>query len=100
MAYLLAGIKDIANIRKIHLRVETDDQVLEDDYIFGAVSNSTSVGGVLTLDPHLVNMSDGVFEVLLIRSPSNLLELNECIRGVEHCRIITPARSRSAIRKR
>ena len=79
VAYLLAGIKDIANIRKIHLRVETDDQVLEDDYIFGAVSNSTSVGGVLTLDPHLVNMSDGVFEVLLIRSPSNLLELNECI---------------------
>ena len=79
LAYLLAGIKDIANIRKIHLRVETDDQVLEDDYIFGAVSNSTSVGGVLTLDPHLVNMSDGVFEVLLIRSPSNLLELNECI---------------------
>lgn len=79
VAYLLAGIKDIANIHKIHLRVETDAQVFEGDYIFGAVSNSTSVGGVLTLDPKIVNMSDGVFEILLIRSPANLLELNECI---------------------
>jgi len=79
MAYILAGIKDLPNIHKTHLRIETDDQVLEGDYLFAAVSNSTSVGGLLTLDPTLVDMSDGLFEILLIRSPANAAELNECI---------------------
>ena len=55
---------------------------MEDDYIFGAVSNSTSVAGVLTLDAKLVDMNDGVFELLLIKSPANVLELNECIRAL------------------
>lgn len=79
LAYILAGIKDIPNIHKFHLRIETDTQVLEGDYLFAAVSNSTSVGGLLTLDPSIVDMSDGLFEILLLRSPSNAIELNESI---------------------
>lgn len=79
LAYILAGIKDIPNIHKFHLRIETPEQILEDDYLFAAVSNSTSVGGLLTLDPSIVDMSDGLFEILLLRSPSNAMELNECI---------------------
>ena len=82
IAYILAGIKDIPNIHKMHLRVETDDQVLEGEYLFAAVSNSTSVGGVLTLDSAVVDMSDGLFEILLIRSPANVVELNECIMAL------------------
>lgn len=80
LAYLLEGIKDIPSIRPIHVRIETDTEVLEDDYLFGAVSNSTSVGGVLTLNPQLVDLNDGMFEVLLIKSPKDIVELNECIR--------------------
>ena len=79
MAYILAGIKELPNIHKIRLKIETDDQVLEGDYLFAAVSNSTSVGGLLTLDPSLVDMRDGLFEILLIRSPASVTELNECI---------------------
>ena len=80
LAYLLQGIKDIPSIRPIHVRLEMEQEVLEGDYIFGAISNSTSVGGVLTLDPKLVDLNDGIFEVLLVKSPRDLLELNECIR--------------------
>ena len=50
MAYLLEGVKDLWSIRAEHLRFETDAGVFEDNYIFGAISNTTSVGGVLTLD--------------------------------------------------
>lgn len=83
LAYILGGIKELASLRKWHCRLETDEgQVMEDDYIFGAVSNSTSVGGILTLDPEIVDMNDGVFELLLIKSPANVLELNECIRAL------------------
>ncbi len=80
LAYLLAGIKELTAIRSQHLRFTTPDgTVYEDDYIFGAVSNSTSVAGVLSLAPELVDMNDGLFELLLIRKPKSLLELSDCV---------------------
>lgn len=82
IAYVLEGIKDLSNIRPWHLRFETNAQVFEDDYIFGAVSNSTSVGGVLTLDPERVDMQDGLFELLLIKMPKSPAELNDCIMAL------------------
>ena len=80
LAYILGGIKELTNISSRHLRFTLDDgRVLEDDYIFGAISNSTSVAGVLTLSEELVDMNDGVFELLLVRRPNSLLELNDCV---------------------
>ena len=80
LAYILSGIKELAYIRSRRLRFTLDDgRVLEDEYIFGAISNSTSVAGILTLSEDLVDMTDGVFELLLVRKPENLLELNDCV---------------------
>lgn len=74
-AYLLSGVKDVWSIRSQHLKFEFNGHVHEDDYIFGAISNSTSLGGVLTIDPQLVDMNDGLFEIMLIRQPNNLNDL-------------------------
>ena len=83
-AYLLSGIKEIASIRTHHLRFTTaEGQVYEDDYLFGAISNSTSVAGILTLDPKLVDMNDGRFELLLVRKPHSPLELSDCILSLK-----------------
>ena len=79
IAYALEGIKDIANLKSKHLRFVADGVVIEDDFIFGAICNSTSVGGVINLDPKLVDFSDGLFELLLIRLPKDLFELNEIV---------------------
>lgn len=80
LAYLLAGVKELTAIRSKHLRFTlADGTVYEDDYIFGAISNSTSVAGILTLSSELVDMSDGRFELLLIRKPHSLLELSDCV---------------------
>lgn len=80
LAYLLAGIKEIPAIRGRRIRFTLPNgRVLEDEYIFGAISNCTSVAGVLTLDPELVDLNDGLFELLLIRKPQSLLELNDCV---------------------
>ena len=79
-AYILAGIKEVAAIRSTHLRFTlADGTVYEDEYIFGAISNSTSVAGILTLAPGLVDMSDGIFELLLIRKPNSAIELSDCV---------------------
>ena len=79
LAYALEGIKDIAHLKSKHLRFIADGTIIEDDFIFGAICNSTSVGGVINLDPKLVNLSDGMFELLLIRLPKDLFELNEIV---------------------
>lgn len=92
-AYLLEGISELSQIRKEHLRLEIDGHIIEDDFIFGAISNSTSVGGILTLDPKIVDMADGMLEVLLVRAPKDLLEISECIKAVRtqkyNCSMIT-----------
>lgn len=79
LAYAFEGIKDIANLKSKHLRFTADGAVIEDDFIFGAICNSTSVGGVINLDPKMVDLSDGMFEILLIRLPKDLFELNEIV---------------------
>lgn len=93
-AYVLGGISELSQIRKEHVRMEFDDRVVEDDFLFGAICNSTSVGGILQLDPKVVDMSDGKFEVLLVRAPRNLTEITECIQAVQNqdydnCAMIT-----------
>ena len=70
----------------------TDDrgEVREGDYIYGSVSNSTSIGGLLKLDEAIVNLSDGRHEVVLIRKPSDLREFGEVARAVISGRYNTP----------
>lgn len=79
LAYALEGVKDIANLKSKHLRFVADGALIEDDFIFGAICNSTSVGGIIGLDPKVVDLSDGLFELLLIRLPKDILELNEIL---------------------
>lgn len=81
LAYILEGTKELTQIKSVHVKLEMDQETVEGDYLFGAISNSTSVGGILTLNANLVDMSDGLFEVLLIRAPKNAAELAECL----HC---------------
>ena len=92
-AYLLEGIQELSQLRPIHVRLELDDQVIEDDFLFGAISNSTSVGGILTLHSPQVDLSDGKLELLLIRAPRDLAEISECIRALRtqkyNCNMIT-----------
>ena len=93
-AYLLEGIQELSQIRNVHARIGlADGSVIEDDFLFGAICNSTSVGGLLTLDPKKVDMRDGKFEILLVRAPRELAEISECILAVQkqvyNCRMIT-----------
>lgn len=93
-AYVLEGINELSQIRKLHVRMELENEVVEDDYLFGAISNSTSVGGVLMLNSSQVDMGDGLFEILLVRAPKNFTELSECIVALQtqdysNCGMIT-----------
>ena len=84
LAYVLSGIQELPQIRNIPMALELDDQVLDGEYLFGAVSNSTSVGGVFTLDPRRVDLRDGKFEVILVRMPRDMAELTQCATALQN----------------
>lgn len=82
LAYMLEGMKSITKLDHYKAIVEYDDGAVEGDFIFGAVTNSTSIAGLLKLDSDNVNLSDGMFEVLLIKMPQDIVELTEIINAV------------------
>ena len=90
LAYLLEGMRDLAAIHPWHLSFEVDGQTVEGDYLFGAVSNSTALGGVLKLNKEVVDLNDGRLELLLVRMPRTAAELNECILSLVEQRYDAP----------
>ncbi|MBE5791366.1 MAG: diacylglycerol kinase family lipid kinase [Clostridiales bacterium] len=79
LAYLLEGLKDLTNIRPIAAHIKTDESEFDGKYVFGSISNSTSLGGVLTLDKEQVMLDDGKFELVLMESPENAYELSQLL---------------------
>jgi len=80
-AYVLEGIKDLANIKAVKARFESDGNVYEGEYIFGAITNSTSIGGIVKIDDDLVEFNDGLFEVCLMKKPKTPIELTKIVKG-------------------
>lgn len=76
-AYLIEGASRLASVRSYVMRVECGERVIEDEFIYGMVGNTVSVGGVLNLPEDLVKLDDGLFEVLLVRKPKNALEFQD-----------------------
>lgn len=73
-AYLLEGIKELPQIKPISMTVVSQDHVISGDFVYGMVSNTTTVGGFKGLTARNVQMDDGLFEVVLIRMPKSVAE--------------------------
>ena len=82
LAYVLEGAKRLFNIPSYKVKVTHDDEVVEDEFVYGMVTNSRSVGGFRNLIGKQVGFDDGVFEVTLIKTPKNPIELQEIIAAL------------------
>ena len=82
LAYILEGARQISQIPVYHMHVKSETKDIEGDYMYGMVTNSRSVGGFPSLDKKNVDLNDGLFEVMLIKVPSSLIELNLILRSV------------------
>ena len=78
-AYILEGMKDLNSLRPYRVQLTADGENLDGEYLFGAVCNSTSIGGLMKLDPGRVVLDDGKFELLLIPNPKNALDLQNLV---------------------
>ena len=74
LAYIMEGVKSLGRLQPIHVRITADGEAFEEDYLFGAVTNTVSLGGVLRLDPSRVLLDDGMYELLLVKNPQNPAE--------------------------
>ena len=81
-AYLLEGMKRMGTWKSSHLTVESEEYSAEGDFVFGMITNSNSVGGIKGISGHNVELNDGLFEVLLVHTPQNLIEWQETITAV------------------
>ncbi len=81
-AYLLEGLKSLSDIHPSHLRIQANGEEIEGDFIFGAVSNALSVGGMVKFDSAQVDLTDGLFEILMIRYPQNLADLQKILHDM------------------
>lgn len=73
-AYVIGALPSLASIRPIEMTVETDCETVTGKYIFCALSNTTTAGGFVKLDGHGVDFSDGLFELILVSYPQDLID--------------------------
>lgn len=93
LAYIVAGIASLPTITPFHVRVEYDDNELEDDFYFGMVSNAYSIGGLRLPKSESVVLDDGLFEVDLIKKPVGLADLADGFQS-----LLTPSQGTAGAR--
>ena len=80
LAYLLEGAKDLDTLCPYRMRITADGEVFDGEYLFGAVSNSTSIAGLMKLSPEMVGFNDGLFELLLVPVPRTPAAMQALLR--------------------
>lgn len=81
-AYLLEGVRRLPAVHSYALKILYDNETIEGDFIYGMITNSLSVGGFKGITGKEVLLDDGLFEVTMIRKPSNPVDLNKIIRAL------------------
>ena len=82
MAYMLHAAGALSKLESIHTRIDYEGGTIEGDILYGGVSNSTRVAGVVKLKKDLVSLSDGVFEVLLVPTPKSFADFTRSASGL------------------
>ena len=82
LAYLLEGVKELSNIKGYNMTIKTDSETVKGEFIFGAITNSLSIGGVFKYPRSRVSLNDGNFEVMMIKRPKDLVELGNIVASM------------------
>lgn len=82
LAYVLQGAQQLGKIEKLPVRVEYDGGVFEGELVYGSMSNSTSVGGIVRLREEMVSLGDGMSELVLVQDPGTIDAYGEMITSV------------------
>lgn len=83
-AYIISAIAELPQHinYKRHMKVETDVFQVEDDFIFGAIFSSSSIGGIDISKLSDAHMNDGKYEIILIKYPENIMDYGQIIQSL------------------
>ena len=81
-AYVLSGAMELGNIKSYHTKLTFDGQVIEDDFIYVSITNTRSFAGLFSFPDEEVSLHDGLFEVLLIKMPKNVVDISNIIGNI------------------
>ncbi len=81
-AYVVEGLKDLANIKVYNLNIEFDKETVSGEFIFGMVTNSLSVGGFKLRGTKHVILDDGKFDCLFVRKPEKIADVQRLLTQV------------------
>ncbi|MBQ7095896.1 MAG: diacylglycerol kinase family lipid kinase [Clostridia bacterium] len=81
-AYLLEGVKEVTSLSPFRAEIAVNGQTYEGDFLFGSISNSTSIGGLFRLNGLEVRLDDGEFELFFIRNPKSPIDLNRTVQAM------------------
>lgn len=81
-AYILEGAKQLSDLQKYTLKLTVDDAVYEGSFLLGLVTNSFSVGGMKNRASLNIELDDGLFEIMFIKAPENIIEFNSLIKAL------------------
>ncbi len=87
LAYYLEGIKKLSDLKPKHVKVEYEDKVIEEDLLVGLVTNSLYIGGFKNLNYDKTSLNDGLLELLLIRMPKNVIDLQLIVSSLINYKI-------------
>ncbi len=82
LAYVLQGMAQLPKLETYMTRVDYDGGVFEGELVYGSMSNSTSVAGIVRLPGDMVSLGDGVSELVLVKNPGRIDELGEMAASV------------------
>lgn len=82
MAYIMEGMKRLSAIKAYAMKIKVNNIVIEDEFMYGMITNSTSVGGFKKMTGKWVKLDDGLFEVTLIKRPKNPVEINNILSAL------------------
>ena len=81
-AYVLYGIKEIFNHKTYKLQIQSDTTRIEDEFIYGSISNSKYIGGFDLFKNKSIEFDDGKFEAVFVKKPKNFLQMLRIILKV------------------
>ena len=82
LAYLGSGMNSLANIRPIHITIAANGSVIDEEFAFAAVSNTTSVARLINYKDALTDLNDGLFEAIFIKYPQNAIDIGRIAHAI------------------
>jgi len=78
-AYFIVAFSYISKIREVPIVLEVNGKHIEDEFVFGSISNSKTIGRIRWFKRNEVKIDDGKFEMMFVKKPKNVLQFIDMV---------------------